>query len=166
MKSLLERKSIRNYTAQPVSDETVHALLHAAMSAPSAANQRPWHFVVIRDRRLLDAIPTFHPYSGMLKGAQLAIAVCATSELGAFKDYWVQDCAAATQNILTAAVAQNLGAVWLGVYPKQNVTELSELLQLPDTITPFSLVSIGYPAEQPTAGDRYDASRVHLDGWK
>ena len=165
MKSLLTRKSIRKYTSQAVSDETVKELLHAAMSAPSAANQRPWHFVVIKDREVLDAIPKFHPYAGPLKGAPLAIAVCATSELGAFKDYWVQDCAAATQNILSAVVEKGLGAVWLGVYPKQNVQEIHKLLQLPENITPFSLISIGYPDEQKEAGNRYDEERVHYNKW-
>ena len=165
MKSLLTRKSIRKYTSQPVSDGTVQELLHAAMSAPSAANQRPWHFVVIKDRAVLDAIPQFHPYAGPLKEAPLAIAVCATNELGAFKDYWVQDCAAATQNILTAVVEKGLGAVWLGVYPKQNVQEIHKLLQLPENITPFSLISIGYPNEQKEAGNRYDEERVHYNKW-
>lgn len=165
MKALLTRKSIRNYTSQAVSDEIIHDLLHAAMSAPSAVNQRPWHFVVIKDRAVLDAIPQFHPYAGMLKKAPLAIVVCATNELGAFKHYWVQDCAAATQNILTAVVEKGLGAVWVGVYPQQNVQELHKLLTLPETITPFSIISIGYPADQPEAGDRYDKSRVHYDKW-
>lgn len=165
MKSLLTRKSIRKYTSQQVSDEIIHDLLHAAMSAPSAANQRPWHFVVIKDRAVLHAISQFHPYASMLKETPLAIAVCATNELGGFKHYWVQDCAAASQNILTAVVEKGLGAVWLGVYPKQNVQEIHSLLDLPENITPFSLISIGYPAEQLEAGNRYDQSRVHFDKW-
>ena len=95
----------------------------------------------------------------------MAIAVCATNELGAFKDYWVQDCAAATQNILTAVVEKGLGAVWFGVYPRQNVQDVQKLLQLPENITPFSLISIGHPDEQKEAGDRYDEERVHYNKW-
>lgn len=165
MEALLKRKSIRKYTSEVISDEIIHDLLHAAMSAPSAVNQRPWHFVVIKDRAILDAIPNSHPYSGMLRNAPLAIAVCANTECGPFNHYFPQDCAAATQNILTAAVSKGLGAVWLGVYPKQNVQEIHDLLKLPQHITPFSVISIGYPAEQIPAGNRYDESRVHYDHW-
>ena len=165
MKALLSRKSIRKYTQQPVGEETVHDLLHAAMSAPSAGNQKPWHFVVITSRTVLDAIPSFHPYAGMLKEAPLAIAVCGNTQLGPLKDFWVQDCAAATQNILTAAVEKELGAVWLGIHPIQNESAARNLLNLPEHIIPFSLVAIGYPAESISAGDRYDASRVHYNHW-
>ncbi|MDT8900435.1 nitroreductase family protein [Anaeroselena agilis] len=165
MESLLKRKSIRKYTSQPVADEIVRDLLHAAMSAPSAANQQPWHFVVVRDRNILASIAEVHPYAFMLNQAPLAIVVCATEELGDFKHYWVQDCAAATENILTAAVANGLGGVWLGVHPRQNVQEIKQLLKLPAAITPFSVVSIGYPDEFPEAGNRYDRSRVHYDTW-
>jgi nitroreductase len=165
MKSLLARKSIRNYTSEKISGEIIHDLLHAAMSAPSAANQRPWHFVAIQDRKIIDTIPTFHPYASYISKAPLVIAVCASKNLGDFGHYWVQDCAAATQNILTAAVEKGLGGVWLGVYPAQNVKEVHELLNLPESIIPFSLVSLGYPLEQPTTGNRYDESRVHFDQW-
>lgn len=165
MKSLLMRKSIRKYTSQPVPEKIIKDLLHAAMSAPSAANQRPWHFIIVKERATLDAIPEFHPYAGMLREAPLSIVVCSTTELGPFKNYWVQDCAAATQNILTAAVENGLGAVWLGVYPLQDLQAVRDLLKIPDNIMPFSIVSIGYPAEQIESGDRYDNSRVHYGNW-
>lgn len=163
MKSILSRKSIRNFTGEQVSEEVLKDLLHAGMSAPSAANQQPWHFVVIRDRKILETIMTFHPYSSPLREAPLAIAVCASKDLGPFGKYWVQDCAAATQNILTAAVAKELGAVWMGVYPEQNVEEIHDLLKLPENIIPFSLIAVGHPAKVIPAGNRYDETRVHFN---
>jgi nitroreductase len=166
IEAILSRRSIRNYTEQPVADEVIEDLLKAAMSAPSAHNQQPWQFIVIRDRNKLNEIPKFHPYAEMLKSAPLAILVCGDEKALSAPDYWTQDCAAATQNILLAAHALGLGAVWLGVYPgKSRVQELKKLFALPDHITPFALVSVGYPAEKKSAANRYDPDRVHYDQW-
>ncbi|HGE70115.1 TPA: nitroreductase family protein, partial [Candidatus Poribacteria bacterium] len=117
MQAILSRRSIRRYTDKPVSDEVVEQLLKSAMSAPSAGNEQPWHFVVIRDRQILNEIPKIHPYSGMLKEAPLAILICGDESLQKYKGYWVQDCSAATENLLIAVNALGLGGVWLGVYP-------------------------------------------------
>ena len=166
MEAILTRRSIRRYTEKPVSDEVLKELLEAAMCAPSAGNQQPWCFIVINDRKLLDEIPKLHPYARMLKEAPVAILVCCDSDLQ-LGDYGVQDCSAATQNILLAAQAKGLGAVWLGVYPLgQRVTAIQKLLNLPENITPISLISIGYPAEQKPPPDRYRADRVHYNRWE
>lgn len=166
MQAILSRRSIRRYTKEDVSDEIVKELLEAAMSAPSAGNEQPWHFVVIRDRKILNEIPNIHPYSGMLREAPLAILVCGDESLQKYKGYWVQDCSAATENLLIAINAKGLGGVWLGVYPVQDrVTGIRNLLNMPDSIIPFSLISIGYPAEQKPPANRYDSSRVHYDRW-
>ena len=166
LEAVLSRRSIRKYTDQPVPDEVVKHLLEAAMSAPSANNKQPWHFVVIRDRGLLDAIPTFHPYSGMLKEAAVAILVCGDTRSQALEGYWVQDCSAATQNILIAINALGLGGVWLGIYPREERVEgFRKLVELPDCIMPLSLISIGHPAEKLPRSNRYDASRVHHNKW-
>jgi nitroreductase len=166
MDAILSRRSIRKYTKQPVSDETIKELLEAAMSAPSAGNEQPWHFVVINEREILDEIPKFHPYSRMLGHAPVAILVCGDKQLEKYEGYWVQDCSAATQNILLAVQAKGLGAVWLGVYPiEDRVVGLRRLLNIPEHVTPFSLISIGYPAEQKPRSDRYDASRAHHNRW-
>jgi nitroreductase len=163
---MLSRRSIRRYTQQPVTDEVIDELLKAAMSAPSAHNQQPWQFIVIRDRQILNEIPKFHPYAQMLKSAPLAILVCGDEKALSAPDYWPQDCAAATQNILLAAHSLGLGAVWLGVYPSQSRRqELKKLCALPDPITPFALVSIGHPTEGKPPANRYDAARVHYDRW-
>lgn len=166
MEAILSRRSIRRYTEQAVSDETIQELLAAAMSAPSAGNEQPWHFVVIKDRDILNEIPNLHPHSGMLKDAPVAILVCGDLDLQKYEGFWVQDCSAATQNLLVAAQAKGLGGVWLGVYPSEDlVVGLRKMLNMPDNVVPFSLISIGYPAEQKPPADRYDASRVHNDQW-
>ncbi len=166
MEAILSRRSIRRYTKEDVSDEILKELLEAAMSAPSAGNEQPWHFVVIRDRKILNEIPNIHPYSGMLREAPLAILICGDESLQKYKGYWVQDCSAATENLLIAINAKGLGGVWLGVYPVEDrVTGIRKLLNMPDNIIPFSLISIGYPAEQKPPANRYDSSRIHYDRW-
>lgn len=164
--AIFSRRSIRKYTGQAVPDEVVADLLKAAMAAPSAGNEQPWHFVVVRDRAILDAIPKFHPYSAMLKHADLAVLVCGDLTLEKHQGCWVQDCSAATQNLLLAATAAGLGAVWTAVYPMQDrVAGMRMLLNLPETVLPLSLIPIGYPAEQPGKADRFNAARIHRDRW-
>lgn len=166
IEAMLTRRSIRKYTAEPVSEEAINGLLEAAMAAPSAGNQQPWHFIVIRDRALLDEIPKVHPYAQMVKEAPVAIVVCGDARSTKYKEYWPQDCAAATQNLLLAAHACGLGAVWCGVYPnEERMTPLRELLGIPDGVYPFSLIALGHADEKKPSADRYDTSRVHADRW-
>jgi len=166
MEAILSRRSIRQYIDKPVPEEVIKELLEAAMSAPSASNEQPWQFVIINDRRILDEIPRFHPYAHMLKEASWAIAVCGDMNLEAMKGYWVQDCSAATQNILVAAHAMGLGAVWLGVYPREErVKQVQKLLGLPEHVLPLCFIAIGYPAEQKPPSNRYNESRVHYNHW-
>lgn len=166
MKEIFERRSIREYTDKPISDENVEKLLRAAMAAPSAGNQQPWEFVVIRDKKYLEDITKFHPFSQMLKESQLAIAVCADLNREQHEGYWQQDCAAATQNILLEAQYLGIGSVWLGVYPvEERVKRLKELLVLPERVIPMALVSLGYPAENKGPSERYDKARVHINKW-
>ena len=164
--AILSRRSIRKYTAEPVTEETVKALLEAAMSAPSAGNQQIWHFVVIDDRKILDEVPNFHTYAAMLKEAPLAIAVCADLQIEKNKGFWVQDCAAATENVLLAAQAMGLGAVWLGIYPRdERVQGLQKLLGLPEQVIPLCIISVGHPGEEKPRANRYDAFRIHRNQW-
>jgi len=163
---LLTRRSIRKYTKEPVSDEVIKMLLEVAMAAPSAGNQQPWHFIVIRDRAILDEIPKLHPYAQMVKEAPVAIVVCGDERSVKYKDYWPQDCAAATENLLLAAHANGLGGVWCGVYPtEERVRPLRELLNIPEGVFPFSLIAMGHPDEEKPPAERFDASRVHADRW-
>jgi len=166
MDAILSRRSIRKYTTEPVPEKLINELLEAAMSAPSSSNGQPWHFVVIDDRRILNEIPKFHPYSNMLREASAAIAVCGDLQLERSKGCWVEDCSAATENILIAAHAQGLGAVWLGIHRREErVAGIRQLLGLPDHILPLCLVSIGYPAEKKPRENRYNPSRIHHNRW-
>jgi len=134
LEAIKTRRSIRKFTDKKVSKEDINTLkvskedintlLEAAMQAPSAGNQQPWEFIVIDDRKILDVIPDFHPYSKMLKESPIAILVCGKIDATKYCGYWVQDCSAATQNILLAAHGVGLGAVWLGIYPKIALQQL------------------------------------------
>lgn len=166
MDSVMRRRSIRKYTDKEVSDDIVKELLRAAMSAPSAGSEEPWHFVVIKNRDILDEITKHHPSSWMLKDAPLGIMVCCDLNLQKYPGSWVQDCAAATENILIEVEEKGLGGVWLGVYPNDPVVSaLKNLFNLPENIVPFSVVALGYPAENKSTPDRYNAGRVHYDKW-
>jgi nitroreductase len=166
MKAIRARRSIRRFTSEPVSDEAIKALLEAAMSAPSAGNQQPWEFVVTTDRKILDEIPNVHPYAQMCLQAQAAIVVCGNLERDSHRGFWVQDCSAATQNILIAATEKGLGSVWCGVYPREDrMSGLKKLFGLPDHIIPLALIPIGHPAEKKPPSDRFDPARIHYDKW-
>lgn len=164
IQTIFARRSIRSYKDEPVGKEHIKTLLEAAMAAPSASNLKPWHFVVVTDRETLDKLADRHPHGKMLFEAPLGIAVCGDPAVSA--GYWVQDCSAATENLLLAAVALGLGAVWLGVHPKEDrVTAVRDVLRIPENIVPLNLVSIGHPGEQKEARTQYDETRVHHTHW-
>ncbi len=166
IEAILSRRSIRKYTPAPVSEEELRVVLDAAMNAPSSSNGQPWHFVVIDDRTVLDEIPKFHQYSSMLKEAPMAIVVCGDTKLERTKGVWVQDCSAATENILLAARAEGLGTVWLGVFPiEERVAGLRRLLGLPDNVIPLSIIALGHPGETKPPANRFNAERVHKNKW-
>lgn len=160
------RRSIRKYTAEAVGDSEIQQLLEAAMAAPSAGNQQSWHFVVIRDRALLTAVTGFHVHAQMADKAPVAILVCGDPTLEKHQGMWVQDCSAATENLLLAAVAMGLGAVWCGVYPRpERVEGFRKLLGVPEHVIPFSFVPIGHPDEVKPLAQRFNPDRVHRDRW-
>jgi nitroreductase len=160
------RRSIRKFQNRLVPPELVTRALQAAMMAPSAGNQQPWQFVVVDDRAILDQIPQIHPYAAMTAESPLAILVCGDLSVEKHKGYWVQDCSAATQNLLLAAHALGLGAVWTGIYPRQDRVEaFQKLLRLPSTVMPLALIPMGYHAERSGRVERFDSSRVHHNSW-
>lgn len=159
-------RRIRTYRPKPVTDELVTKLLEAAMSAPSAINEHPCHFVVITERELLDAIPKYHPYSHMLHEARTAILICCDESLEVHKGYWERDCAAATENILLAAQALGLGAIWVGVHHSAARVEATrKLLGIPEQVIPFALVPLGYPSERLPRTKRFNPKRIHDNRW-
>ncbi len=160
------RRSIRKYIDKDVSDELITKILEAAMTAPSAGNQQPWQFIIIKDRTLLDKITEFHEYAQMCKEANLAILVCADIHSIRHEGMWEQDCSAATQNILLAAHALGLGAVWCGVYPREaKMQGFVKLLNIPEKIIPFSLIPIGHTTQKSSKVDRYKKEKIHENKW-
>ena len=164
LETIMTRTSIRQYTDQPVEKEKIEAMLRAGMAAPTAVNAQPWHFVVVSDKAKLGELAAANPRAGMLKSAPLAIVVCGdmTKAMeGKGRQFWIQDCSAATENILLAAHAQGLGAVWTALYPmEERMQPVSEALKLPDTLIPLCTVVIGYPAEQPEPKDKWKPENV------
>jgi nitroreductase len=164
--AIVSRRSIRKYTTEPVSDGDIEALLNAAMHAPSAVNEQPWHFVVVKDRETLAAIPQISSTAPMVKDAPVAIVVCADKDLEKFPGLWVQDCSAATENMLLAATARGLGATWTAVYPFEDRVEgIKNLLNLPVNVIPLCVVPVGHPAETPVPVDRFNPSCIHYEVW-
>lgn len=164
--AILTRRSVRAYTDQPVSEEAIRKLIAAAVSAPSAGNGQPWHFVVITERGLLNELAELLPFGKMLTQTPLAIAVCGDVKGQPREGYWVQDCSAATENLLLAAHALGLGGVWLGVYPREDrVAGVRRILGIPERVTPLNVLAIGHPVEPGGPVDRYSEDRVHRNGW-
>lgn len=166
--NIMTRTSIRQFTDQPVAKDTLDMIVKAGMAAPSAMNKQPWAFVVVTERNVLDSLNAKHPYAN-LKTATAAIIVCGNMEKtieGAGKEYWVQDCSAASENILLAAHGLGLGAVWCGVYPGEDrVKDVSAILELPETIIPLNIITMGYPAENPEPKDKFNSDNVHYQKW-
>lgn len=157
------RRSIRQYTGEPISEHDLASLLKAGMAAPSASNRKPWHFVTVTDRAKLRALADAHPYGKMLASAAAAIAVCGDPSIS---EWWVQDCSAATENILVAANGLGLGGVWLGCHNRpEREKDVRDVLAIPVKIGVLSLISVGHPAEEKEARTQYDAARVHENGW-
>jgi nitroreductase len=166
MEALLTRRSVRHFEQKPVPPELVQILLKAAMQAPSAANAQPWHFVVIADRLALEKVTEFHPAAESLHKAPMAILICGHDKLEKRPDRWMQDCSAATQNMLLAAHANDLGAVWLGIHPEEiRIDGMRKLCNLPIEVHPLSLIAIGYPARMLPPVDRFRPERIHYEKW-
>ena len=166
MEAILTRRSVRKYTSEPIPDSVIDDLLKAAMFAPSAGNEQPWHFVVIKDRDVLDKIPDIHPYASMVYMAPVAIVVCGDLTLEKYSGCWVQDCSAAIENLLLAAHANGLGAVWAGIFPlADRVKNFKELLGLPEKVYPLALIPVGHPEGNIPEVHRYEPSRIHHNKW-
>lgn len=161
------RRSIRKFEDRDVPRDLIHKILDAAMMAPSAGNAQPWQFVVITDRKKLAGVVPFNPYAAMAAKAPLGILVCGDPRLEKYPGYWVQDCAAATQNLLLAAHGSGLGAVWTGIYPMQDrVENFRRYFGLPDAVVPLGLVVLGWPDQRPGPENRFKPERIHDNHWR
>ncbi len=164
--ALHTRRSIRKYTNQPISEQMIHSLLDAAMIAPSAGNARPWQFIVVDDPGLLQQVPALNPYAAMAPTAPLGILVCGDLNAEKYKDFWIQDCSAAIENMLLAAVGLGLGSVWTGIYPvEERIKGFRRLFELPAHIVPLALVLIGCPAVESSHQSRFEEIKVHHNIW-
>lgn len=166
--NIATRTSIRDYTSQPVEKEKVEKMLRAAMAAPTAMNKQPWHFIVVDRRDVLDRLSEANPHAKMLKKAPLAIVVCGDMDKaieGGGRDFWIQDASAATENLLLAAHAMGLGAVWTGLYPsEERCKAVEKVFGLPGNIIPLDIVVIGYPAEHPQPKDKFKEENISYNG--
>ena len=162
--NIATRTSVRDYEARPVEKEKIEKMLRAAMAAPTAMNKQPWHFVVVDQRNVLDALAGANPYAKMLKKAPLAIVVCGNTDKmieGDGRDFWIQDASAATENLLLAAHAMGLGAVWTGAYPsEERCISISKVLSLSDNLIPLNMIVVGYPAEHPQPKQKFKEENI------
>lgn len=168
--NIITRRSIRNFTGEIVDKEKIDLILNAGLAAPSAVNKQPWEIIVIEERNLLNQLSTLEGfYTKMLKNASAAIIVCGNTEKALpelAQEYWVQDASAVTENILLAANALNIGAVWTGVYPiPSKVKVLSNLLDLPAHIIPLNIIPIGVNSNEKNFDKEIDRTCIHYGKW-
>lgn len=157
------RRSVRRFTEQKITEEEINTLLHAAMNAPSACRKDPWDFYVIENEEVLEQLKASSRYTNYT--APLAVIVCGDRNRfldGDNAEYWIQDCSAATENLLLAAVDLGLGAVWCGIHPqKEPLENVKRILNLPENDIPLNVIFIGHPAQQPVPADRYSENNVY-----
>ena len=166
MDFIKSRRSIRRFTDKKISEEDLMDILAAAMAAPSAGNEQPWEFVVINDKQIMESIMAVHPYAKALRTANLAVTVCGNTDLQLYEGFWVQDCSAATQNILLEATEKGIGSLWIGVYPnEERIGPIREILGLPENVIPLSIVALGYPDEEKEPSKRFNSARIHVNKW-
>ena len=166
LEAIHTRRSIRKYLDKPVPEELIRQVVAAAMMAPSARNTQPWHFVVIDEKEILAEVAQINPHAAMAAHAPVSVLICGDLQLEHPSGYWPVDCAAAATNLLLAAHALGLGAVWTGIYPReQRIEGFRRLFELPENIMPHCLIAMGYPDEQPPSKDRYRPDRVHRNRW-
>lgn len=162
------RCSTRVFEDKTITREDLDKIIRSAFTAPSACNLQPWHFIVVTDEDTLRDMVDVHPYAAMFKSAKAAVIVCGDMDktIKNHEEFWVQDCSAATENILIAAHTLGIGSVWTGIYPVMERCEfLKNYFDMPDNITPFSLIALGYPGEKEIVKDKFDDNKVHYDKW-
>lgn len=165
---LRERKSVRSYTGQAVSKEDINQILRAAMAAPAAIHMLPWKFIVITDPLKIKTLANGLPFAKMLLQAGTGIVVCAVPNEAAMgsQEFAIIDCTCASENILLAAEALGLGAVWTAVYPNKEVMDfVRKELNIPSNVIPLNVIPIGHPVGEEKAQDKYDAANIHWEKW-
>ena len=169
LENIMTRVSVRHFTGEKIGDEQIDILLRAAMAAPSAINKQPWAFVVVTDEALIAKLGEALPYSRCSNKPACAFIPCGDLSKaieGEMAAFWINDVSAATENLLLAAHAMGLGAVWTGLHPDMNrATMVQQMLGLPEHIIPLCVVPVGVPAEQPEVKDKYKPENIHFNKW-
>lgn len=166
LEAIYSRRSIRAFSAKEVDGKYIEQLIKAAMYAPSARNTQSWSFIVVNQKERLEQLSDIHPYAKMLKSASAAILVCGDLQLEESLIYQIQNCSAATQNILLAAHEMDLGAVWLGIQPREDrIIKMIDFFKLPSHIVPITLVAIGHKVESPPIPERNVKDKLRYDVW-
>lgn len=166
LEAISTRRSIREFTGEPLKQEELETVLKAGFSAPSAHNMQPWHFIVINTAERLEQISSIHPYAKNLPQAGCAIIVCGDTEKQHREGFLIEDCSAAIQNMLLAAHGIGLGAVWNGIYPLPEIMQLfRDTIKLPKTIIPVGMIVIGHKSHDIEPADRYDSKKIHYNQW-
>ena len=165
LENILTRKSVRNFADKEIEQEKIDILLKAAMAAPSAVNRQPWLFYVCKSeeakQKVIDAMP-FGKYKSPI------IIIPCIKEINAIPlahDLVNCDLSAATENILLAAHALGLGAVWCAVYPDKIRTKaIKKAIGTKFGETPFSAIYIGYPSEDDKSKvkDKYQEKNIKV----
>ena len=164
IENILNRKSVRKYSDKKVEKEKIDTILRCAMAAPSAMNKQPWQLLVVTDKEKLEKIAKISPNASYAKNSQVTIIVCGDKTIS--DKFWEQDCCAVTENILLAAEALDLGAVWCAVYPlDEKVLGIKNIFNLPENIVPLNIIPIGYPFTKEEPKQKYDAKKVHNNNW-
>ena len=161
---IVGRRSIRSYLPQPVEQEKIEKLVRACFYAPSAMNRDPRSLIIVDEREKLDRLMEIHPYASFLKQAPMAMIVCAHPHKTSM-DFFIDDCAASTENILIAAKALGLGSCWCGVYHTERAEPIGELFGLPEGVVPYSLIVLGYPESEGKMPPRDLVGTVHRNRW-
>lgn len=167
--NIMTRVSVREFTGEKISDQQIDTLLRAAMAAPSAINKQPWAFIVVTDDELIAKLGEALPYSRCSNHPACAIIPCGDLSKaieGEMSAFWINDVSAATENLLLAAHAMGLGAVWTGLHPDMNRAGMvQKMLGLPEHIIPLCVVPVGIPAEHPAVKDKYNTENIHYNKW-
>ncbi len=164
LETILARTSVREYNTKEITTEEIGKLLRAGMAAPSSRDRRPWHFIVVSDKSMLQHLGEQLVTASALKNANKAILVCGDIEIS--DNCWFLDGAAATQNILLAATSLGIGSVWAAIFPYEDRSKIiSDVFQLPENIKALAIIPLGYPAGKNTPKDKFDSTRIHYDKW-
>ena len=166
LQALKTRRSIRKYQNKKIPQNIINDIIHCAMYSPSAFDYQPWHFIIVDKKKIFEDILKVAAHAEMIKEASYAVILCGDIKLEENIGLLIQDISAATENLLLAAHSYGLGAVWVGIYPFDDITRgIKKLFNLPGNIVPVSMAVLGYPGETPEQPERFKKERLHYNVW-